>query len=233
MNKQRYIAELAQLLSFMTSADRAETLRRYGDMFDAAGEAGAQALIKRIGSPTAAAVRLSRAYAPGHIVDEMLPDEMAAEAEAGAGEPQTETLHGTARFIAMPLDAGEEDGLPEPTVTVERAMPLWAGIPLFILAVVVIALPLAAVVIALLPVLAAPGAAVLVGAWVAFVGGLWCISYIADAVMLFGVAFIILAVGLFVLFAGLWLAVKLITLYCRALRGLKRLMLGRKVVRYA
>ncbi len=72
MDKHRYIAELEKLLVFMTSADREETARLYAAAFDAAGEEGLDALLARLGSPTRAAIRLSRTYEPGHIEDEAL-----------------------------------------------------------------------------------------------------------------------------------------------------------------
>ena len=67
----------------------------------------------------------------------------------------------------------------------------------------------------------------------AAVGGLWCVSYIADALMLFGAAFFVLGLALLVLFLGLWLAVSMIKLYIRLVRGMKHLFLGRKVREYA
>lgn len=231
MNKQRYLAELGQLLVFMTAKDRDETLRRYGELFDQAGEEGLQALLERVGSPTRTAIRLSRSYSPGHITDELLPntdqswpaDGLTLDDGADKKPPTA-----AARFIAMPLDPPDEEEKKNQKTTV-RSMPLWVGIPLFLLAVAVLALPLGAVVLAVLPVLAVPGLCVLVGAWLAFVGGLWCISYIADAIMMFGVAFIVLAVGLLTLWCGFWLDVQIVRGYSAMVRGFKRLFLGRRV----
>ncbi len=341
MNKQRYLAELGQLLIFMTGADRDLTLHRFGDLFDQAGPGGAEALVARIGSPTKNAIRLSRSYMPGCLTDEILfqgldltapepeaspapePAAKAAEPEeapapapekeahpayvlpdlpdltempdlpdlpdlpdipAAAGEPvpaepepeepeeaeaeeapepdktedegpeeaagpdEEETPpapeeppvddaspapgvkvpHG---FVSVPLHPMEEpDEEPErEKPQVERPMPLWAGVPLFILAVVILCLPLAALILALLPVLLLPGAAVLGGAALAAVGGLWCIAYVADAVLLFGLAFFVLGLGLLVLWCGFALDVDLVKLYIKIVAGLKHLFLGRRV----
>lgn len=319
MNKPQYLAELGRLLIFMTSADREETLSRYGTLFDLAGPDGADALISHIGSPTLAAIRLSRTYKPGSIADSVLDESLqssakqpsaTAEPSSHASTPAPETVSapeppliiddlpgfeppeipdtfaadeaapepgpaelspeiaddihtGPASSDAVldwiaapeegpvpengPVEAPEaEDILPEPAepavperpnqapvYTVEHTMPLWAGIPLFILSLFVIAIPLAAVLLVLVPVLVLPGVALLIGAWLAAVGGLWCISYIADAVMLFGLALVILAAGLVVLWLGLWLLVSAVALYIRVMRGLSHLTLGKKVMAHA
>lgn len=336
MSKQRYLAELQRLLIFMTSADRDETVRRYGELFDNCGPDGEAELTRRVGSPTAVAIRLSHSYEPGNIRDEFFPDGAPAPSSAPASqpgpemppspadgpapEPETEPVsppedrvpvydhslveeelpdlempdlglpdlpdppapepapgpeppapedaavpapapgpdspvpeperpaapaperpasalppeRTAPRFVSVPLDHHHEPlPAPEPVVTVERSLPLWAGVPLFILAILLVAVPLGALLLALLPILLAPGLAVLAGAWLTAVGGLWCVSYIADAVMLFGAAFFILGLALMILFLGLWLDIALVKLYIRLMRGLKHLLLGRKVIRRA
>ncbi len=116
---------------------------------------------------------------------------------------------------------------------IERTIPLWLGLPLFILTIVFLVLPLTLVGLLLIPTLVLPGLAVLLGAWLAFVGGLWCISIIADAAVLFGLAFILLALGLIVLWIGLWADVAMVSGYMRAMEGLTDLTLGKKVFDHA
>ncbi len=277
MNKQRYIAELGRLLIFMTAADRDETLRRFGALFDEAGPDGAEALVSRIGSPTKNAIRLSRVYEPGELTDELLfgdmppaapapqpapaqpadapagqteePDEFpdyglpdlpegpkapesapAEESPAAEEPPEREPAPAEPRFVSVPVHDGEPEEEYEPQrPAVDRPMPLWLGVPLFILAVIVLGVPLAVLALALLPVMLLPGAAILIGAVLAAVGGLWCISYIADAVMLFGVAFFVLGLALVILWCGVWLDVAIVKIYIRITVGLKHLFLGRRV----
>ncbi len=62
MNKQRYLKELQQLLIFMTDEDREITVAHYAGLFDAVGEDGEEALADQLGSPTKAAIGLSRGY---------------------------------------------------------------------------------------------------------------------------------------------------------------------------
>lgn len=291
MNKQRYLAELGQLLIFMTGADRALTLEKFGALFDEAGPGGAEALTGRIGSPTKNAIRLSRSYMPGCLTDEILfqgmdldrpapepapeeepapedeaeaaephyagpelpdlsdmpelpdlPDATAAEAPANE-EPEAEAKKPApapadrGRFVAVPVheeppeeepeDEAELPRRPEPRV--ERPMSPWVGAPLFVLSIIVLGLPLAALVLVLIPVLLAPGALVLGGAVLAAIGGLWCISYVADAALMFGLAAFILGLALLVLWCGFALDVGLVKLYIRAIAGLKHVFLGRRV----
>lgn len=330
MNKPQYLAELSQLLIFMTRADRDETLARYGALFDAAGPAGQDALLTKLGTTTRQAIRLSRIYNAGGYEDEYL-DALEANAPAApesepeaAPEPQSEAeqlaalieddlpqfdlddLPDLASLPAEPEPAPERGPVEEPerpeaeaapeavpsdtasaadeddadyeelwgkrpapqrkskpsgppaqvprqpreapageknspapvrhappAYTVERVVPLWLGIPLFALSVVFLVLPLAVVCLLLVPTLLIPGVAVLLGAFLAVVGGLWCISIVADAAVLFGTALILLALGLIILWCGLWLDVAMVSGFIKALVGLGHLTLGKKVADHA
>lgn len=159
------------------------------------------------------------------------PKEITAEAEnesetEAEAVPENEPGPGLLPMTAVPED---EPGGASACV-VERSMSLGLGIPLFILVFVALGIPLAALCLALALVLLAPGCAVLFGAYLVFVGALWCTGYMADAVLLFGLMFVVLAVGLLVLCLGVWLAVKLIALYIRAFGWVAGELLGRKVI---
>jgi len=263
LNKQRYLAELRRLLVFMTEEDREETVLRYSERFDEAGPGGEAELIGLLGSPTKAAISLSRGYEPGSIPDTLPPRPRAAaeEPEASAEEekkedplwvdipdfdvreaekpaaPAEERAPDPAADIPLPKKISrEEPPAPRPAeeprparVVLERSMPLWLGIPLFILVFAALGIPIAAVFLALMIALLVPGCAVLFAAYLVFVGGLWCTGFMADAVLLFGAAFIVLALGIFVLWAGIWLDSKLLKLYVKGVRWLAGELLGRKV----
>lgn len=254
MNKQRYLAELQRLLVFMTEADRTETVSHYGVLFDAAGPDGEAALLERIGSPTKAAIGLSRGYEPGKLslpepvtppeaepapepapqeedpwqslpsfdlpdyIEELLPDEE---------EPEPDEVE---KPFSMPDLPGHAPARPHSAqeIPVKRGIPLGLGIPLFILALPVLYVPLAAVCIAVMLALLVPGAAIIFGAYLLAVGGLWCIGFMADTVLMFGAAFIVLAFGLILLFGGFWVGVKLAGLYLRGARALTRALLGER-----
>ena len=60
INKQKFLAELSQLLTFMYEEDRQDALALYADMFDEAEDE--QALIQALVSPIRQAVLVARAY---------------------------------------------------------------------------------------------------------------------------------------------------------------------------
>lgn len=276
MNKQRYLAELSRLLVFMTDEDRELTVRHYAELFDAAGEDGADRLVTELGSPTKAAIGLSRGYEPGKLtfrtpeagkaekretapapvqaarmndepwddlpsfelptlpLDEEPEEKETAPETESAEEDEPKTLP-EIRPVRAPRKTPEEaaaeaepwrDGV---KTAYERSMPLGLGAPLFVLVMAALGIPVAAVFIALMAVLLAPGCACVFAAYLAAVGGLWCLAYIADAVMMFGLAFLILAVGVLVLWVGFRLDVMLAGAYVKGVRWLAGELLGRKV----
>lgn len=63
INKQKFLAELGRLLTFMFEEDRLEALALYDEMFDAAADE--QRLLQFLVSPTRQAVVIARAYQSG------------------------------------------------------------------------------------------------------------------------------------------------------------------------
>lgn len=281
MNKQRYLAELQRLLVFMTEEDRELVVHRYGALFDEVGPEGEQALAERIGSPTKAAISLSRGYEPGHLEDVLgaAPEEVdAADAAPAPAEPEAEKdPWDDLPDFELPdlpgLELGEETGEkkadpapapaePEPpeeeerreisprpirppqtrvqtppppvraTVMYERRMPLALGVALFIPVAVIVCIPLAVLCLGAMLLCLCPGLGCLLGAWLSFVGGLWCLGYMADAIMMFGLALLALALGLMAFFGGLWLDVRIVRLYILVVERLAGVFLGRKVTVY-
>ncbi len=152
--------------------------------------------------------------------------------EPPAEDEDAENASDGSRFVSVPPETFEEPEADDgygPEADIRRVMPLWAGVPLLILGEAAVGVPLALVCLALLPVLLLPGLALLLGTYIAAVGGLWCTGYIADAMMLFGLAFLILSAALLALWCGLRLDAGLVSLYVRGCRAFGRLTLGRKV----
>ena len=79
INKQKFLAELAQLLTFMYEEDRQDALMVYSDMFDEAADE--QALIQSLVSPIRQAVLVARAY---NATERKLQTRSQSRAEAGA-----------------------------------------------------------------------------------------------------------------------------------------------------
>lgn len=118
---------------------------------------------------------------------------------------------------------------PEAAAEKTRHMPLGLGIPLFILIILAVGVPLLLAAAAAMAALLLPGAAGGIAAYLAAVGGLWCVGYIADAVFMFGLGFILLGVGLLLLWAGIWVDAKIIGLYARGVQWLSGALLGKRV----
>lgn len=177
--------------------------------------------------------------APDRPEEPKAPEDSIPEDEGlrSGGEEDTPALqYIEPRMIShgVPDYGGLPDGLAPVREPPARYMPLWVGIPLFIIAILGLGIPLAPAAAVLFVVLPIPGVLLLIGGWLIFVGGLWCVAYIADAVMLFGAAFVCLGLGLMVLWLGLWLGVTIIKLYIRGIRALARVCLSRKEAsRYA
>ncbi len=108
-------------------------------------------------------------------------------------------------------------------------MPKTAGIAVLSLILLIAGLPLAALTLGVALVWLLPGAAGVIAAGLAAIGALWCLGYMADALLLLALAFLILAVALLLVFGGVWLDVKLIGLFVRGVRALCDALLGRKV----
>ena len=78
MNRQRYMAELSKLLTFMFKEDKEDILAHYNKMLDEAEDE--QALLESFGSPTRLAVTISRSY-------KRAERKLAVEADSKADKP--------------------------------------------------------------------------------------------------------------------------------------------------
>ena len=115
MNKQKYLAELGGLLSFLTEEDRAVVMSHYTRKFDEAGEAGEAALIQELGTPMRLAINLNR-----------MGIEAIAEAEAAAEKtpeaPPAEPVQAAELIQAVLNDPGEEENTaPAPDAAAEES----------------------------------------------------------------------------------------------------------------
>ena len=134
IGRQKFIAELAKLLSGMTARDRESTLAKYNDMFDKAGNE--EELLTNLGSPTRVAICELRGYIPseepepesasseipdcqaapdGLIEPEPIPEPLSEE-PAGESPPATDVSDGLVEYFrATPRPAEPEDEpVPDP-----------------------------------------------------------------------------------------------------------------------
>lgn len=108
MNRQRFLAELSQLLAFMTPHDRNAKLRELTQRFDEAGLEGEGAIIASLGTPTALAIRLAREYVPSPAPSaDAEPDKPEADPLA---EPAAEQASSEETVADIVPDAETESG---------------------------------------------------------------------------------------------------------------------------
>lgn len=272
MNKQRFLAELRRLLVFMTDSDRNIALEKYTLMFDEAGEEGEAALLESLGSPTKAAITLSRGYVAGQLTAETKQREALKKAEKSARAAKTVSAedYDPGAVEEDPIDiilrSLDEPDEPEPVAEpeddededeyedeydddggedeedayeygarpvyrrVDPPMPRAAGVSLLVLILLVAGVPLAGLTLCVALLWLVPGAGGIGAAILAAIGALWCISYIADALIMLGLGFLLLAAALLLLFCGIWLDTRLIGLYVRGVRALADALLGRREI---
>jgi len=122
VNKQKYMAELAKLLGFMSGRDRQAALEKFDALFEAAESE--QELIAELGSPTRLAVTLARDYVPSPVEPEPEAPPAAQEESDAAQERKDEEPEPAGD------EAAQEDGADEPVEREEaepEAEPVFAG----------------------------------------------------------------------------------------------------------
>jgi hypothetical protein len=136
--------------------------------------------------------------------------------------------------LAAPVTAqkaAEPELLPE-TAPTRRAMPGWAIALILVLTCwlwIPILAVLFAVAIAVFAVLAALGVGLIAAGAALVICGIWALSVLPDALLMFGGAAICAAVGLVLLWLAIWLLIRAVGLICRGARGVYRgVFKGRK-----
>lgn len=240
LNKQRFIAELTQLLSFMAEHDRAAFLKQLNAKFDEVGPEGEAALIARLGTPTALAIKASRSYTPTAAPAKAEPEKPEQDAQEPGTEPleepepeqEPEQEKETQEPEEEPVSGDEQENVPEPEQEAEKptlsdlfggenpaleAKPeqekdvkASRGRGALITLTIAGGIMLLCVLLAVCAVVFAPGAGGLCAAAVSFLAGLWASPVFTDALFLFGIAAIALALGVFLLFLAVWLIVVIV-----------------------
>lgn len=163
---------------------------------------------------------------PVNIIMRSLEQDFTAEPEPEEEEPSRDEL------VTAPDWAREPDEAPAPKTVykrLHRPMPVALGALLLTLILIAFGLPLAVLSLAAVAVLLVPGAAGFVCAGLSFIAALWCISQLADALLLFGLAFLLLGLALILFWLGVRVDVHIVRLYVRGVAALCDLLLGKKV----
>jgi len=108
-------------------------------------------------------------------------------------------------------------------------MPVGLGAVLLSLILLVVGLPLAGLLLVCMAVFLLPGLAGILCAGLSAIAALWCISQLANALLLFGLGFLFLGLGLVLFWLGLRLDIRLVKLYIKGVAVLCDALLGKKV----
>lgn len=216
MNKNQFLSELTQYLTFLSPTERAEVISGFSTRFDAVGEAGEAALILELGTPMVIAIDLKRQMEAGKKIVEApakVPVDEAPPATAELNETEffdfTEEAapEKPAEAADAPPDETAAEEISEPaakscdtkTEAPKRSVLSIIGRSLLSILVGIFCLAFCVVGIYLV---------VIMGNLV--VTGLQNISQTTNALLLFGGGLIAGAMGLLVIWFALWSAISLI-----------------------
>jgi len=218
MNRQQFLAELNQYLTFFSPQERAAIIAEFGEKFDAAGPEGETALIIELGTPMKVAIDLKRRKESGEKVTfSSINIEVKSDGFMEKYSVETETYESitSPENIEDALQYGEfEKYDPMTSVTRKTTSPVkhaFAVIGATILSILIAAFFLT---------IAAAGVMLFVAMCYLLLAGLQSLHSLNDALLLFGGGLVCGGAGLIITWFGLWSAISLIS---KLFRGTKKL----------
>ena len=231
MNRQQFLAELNQYLTFFSPEERAMIITGYNEKFDVAGPECEASVLAELGTPMLAAIDLKRRMEAGEKIDFISGTACAVPQEEPLSEYSVETE--TEATLAEPdiqqaetdLSADEVEAYVEEAPTApnksgsaehraskkpSRTKTVFALIGATLLSIVLAALFL---------VIAAVGAGMLVAMSYLLLTGLKNLVYVTDALMLFGGGLVCGGFGLIIVWFAVWSAIRLISSLYRGACG--------------
>ena len=216
MNRQQFLAELSQYLTFFSPEEKTKIISAYNEKFDSAGPECEAAVLAELGTPMMTAIDLKRRMESGIKISfgEKTPCEKASDETASEFSVETETEatleSENTEASTAPADYSEqEDELPEtsPEADPKKGKRSGAKLVFALIGASLLSLLIAAVFLAV--------ASVGVGAFTAMgyllIAGLKNLLYLTDALMLFGGGLVLFALGLIIVWFAVWSAVSLIS----------------------
>lgn len=225
MNRQQFLAELTQYLTFFSSEERANVIASYNQRFDDAGPDCEAALIAELDTPMRTAIDLKRRLEAGEKIS-------FAESCACGEKPEEDPLSAysveTETEETLNADAEEAAEAAETAAPAESAPEADAAPPdggaekpsggKFIFALFGSAL-LSVVIAAFFLAIAGAGVGLLVAMSYLMMAGFQSFVYLTDALLLFGGGLVCFGLGLTIIWFALWSAIRLISgLFQRASR---------------
>ena len=216
MNKQQFLSELNQYLTFITAEERALVMEEYHGKFDAAGAEGEAALILQLGTPMMIAIALKRRKEAGeplteHAVPASKPEAEESEPSPAEAEESAEAAELSAEKEAEAeditgdgeIDQSEDESDPEPPQREEKPR-IKAG---------------AMVSCVLLSIITAAVALLVSGIGVYFivimgnllVTALQNLNQLNDSLLLFAGGLVSGGIGIVIVWLGIWSAIRIIS----------------------
>ena len=232
MNRQQFLAELNQYLTFFSSEERASIIAAYNYRFDTEGPENESALIAELGTPMMTAIDLKRRMEAGEKIA------LACEPEAPEAEALSEYSVETEAEVSLDAIAEAQETAPaeleseEPTVSDEETSEETPTEPVFeaqqdeepveyfekrkpsrkvSVGGIIGATLLSLVIIAVFLAVAAVGVALLVAMSYLLLTGLKNLLYITDALLLFGGGLVCAGLGLLIVWFAVSSAIGLIS----------------------
>lgn len=232
MNRQQFLAEFNQYLTFFSPEERAKIISAYNEKFNSVGPEGEAALIAELGTPMTSAIDFKRRMEAGIKVSIDTEPEASVDASLSEYSVETETEESLNAIEETSESTSEQpaqesfDKTPEVPVNVapkeeksschhesvkpSRKVNVFAFIGATLLSIVITAVFLA---------VAAVGVILLVAMSYLMLTGLKNLVYITDALLLFGGGLVCAGLGLIIIWFAVSSAICLISkLYRNVLR---------------
>lgn len=217
MNKQQFLSELNQYLTFISTEERALVMEEYHAKFDEAGDEGEAALILRLGTPMMIAIALKRRKEAGEPLTDRPAPQPKSESAENTQEPEApaaqaeETAESEAPEDETPSEAedltgdGEADaaGDDEPEETGKKPKAKAGAV------IACVVLGLLTVVFSLLIVGIGAYFIVIMGNLV--VTALQSLTQLNNALLLFAGGFVSGGIGIVIVWLGIWTAIRIIS----------------------
>ncbi|MEA4896317.1 MAG: hypothetical protein VB064_13815 [Oscillospiraceae bacterium] len=223
MNRQQFLVELYQYLTFFSPEEKEKVIAAYNRKFEAVGPEFEEVLLAKLGTPMMTAIELKRRMEAGEKLsfDEEAPCEEKPDENLSDYSVETETEETldieNKNAISEPAEAEEALEAEEPEEPSPQREP--AAPPLrdsrprgakFVFAILGASL-ISLLIAAFFLIIAAIGAGLLVSMCYLIIAGLKSLVYLTDALLLFGGGLLCAGFGIIIVWFAVWSAVSLIS----------------------
>ena len=215
MNRQQFLTELSQYLTFFSPEEKAGIISAYNEKFDSAGPECEAAVLAELGTPMLTAIDLKRRMESGIKISfgENTPCEEASDAGSSEFSVETETEETleseNAEASSEAADFAESEANLAETISeavTEKRKPRGAKFVFALIGASLLSLVIAVFFLAI----ASVGIGALVAMSYLLIAGLKNLLYLTDALMLFGGGLVLFGLGLIVVWFAVWSATSLI-----------------------